>query len=203
MCDMTHSYVWHNSCICFPRLIPACDMTHSDICHDSFIHVTWLIHMCVMAHSYVRHDSFICVPWLIHASDITHSYGCYNSTSQTNPSDLNPRGERQVDKKNGHAKWFFSSWPWVQNPNQNFWLNPQHTHLHAHKHTRANTHTLTHVYTYTLKPRTKLIDFQTKWKSKPATNGWTRKLIQKAARCGVATINRLLKMTGLFCKTAL
>jgi len=36
MCDMTHSYVWHDSFICA--------MTHS--------YVPWLIHMC--------HDSFIC-----------------------------------------------------------------------------------------------------------------------------------------------
>jgi len=44
----THSYVWHDSCIC----------------------VTWLIHMCDMTHSYVWHDSFICVTWLIRMCDI-------------------------------------------------------------------------------------------------------------------------------------
>jgi len=37
MCDMTHSYVWHDSSIC----------------------VTWLIHMYDMTHSYVWHDSSI------------------------------------------------------------------------------------------------------------------------------------------------
>jgi len=42
-----------------------CDMTHSYVWHDSFICVTWLIHMCDMTHSYVWHDSFICVTWLM------------------------------------------------------------------------------------------------------------------------------------------
>ena len=36
MCDLTHSHVWHDSC------------------------VTWLTHMCDMAHSHVWHDSFTC-----------------------------------------------------------------------------------------------------------------------------------------------
>jgi len=51
MCDMTHSYEW--------------DMTHSYVWHDSFICVTWLIHMCDLTNSnvwhktrsYVTHDS--------------------------------------------------------------------------------------------------------------------------------------------------
>jgi len=87
MCDMTHSYVWHdssNGCswlyengsfTCVTWLIHMCDMTHpmdvvrcmgmthSYVWHDSFVCVTWLIHMCDMTHSYVWHDSFICVTW--------------------------------------------------------------------------------------------------------------------------------------------
>jgi len=35
-----------------------CDMTHSYVWHDSFICVTWLIHTCNMTPSYVWHDSF-------------------------------------------------------------------------------------------------------------------------------------------------
>ena len=73
MCDMTHSYVWHDSFICVTRLINMCDMTRSYVWHDSFICVTWLIHMCDMTDSYVRHDSFICVKWLIHMCGITQS----------------------------------------------------------------------------------------------------------------------------------
>jgi len=72
MCDMTHSYVWHDSFLCVTWLIPMCDMTHSYVWHDSLICVSWLINMWDMTHSYVWHDSFatsyvwhdsfICVP---------------------------------------------------------------------------------------------------------------------------------------------
>jgi len=87
MCDMTHSYVWHDSFIRVTWLIPY-------MWHDTFINmnesaqtnllchtpvalyaghmstikcVTWLIHMCDMTHSYVWPDSF-------HICDMTHSY---------------------------------------------------------------------------------------------------------------------------------
>jgi len=71
MCDMTRSYVWHDSFMC--------DMIHPYVYHDSFICVTWLIHMCDTTHSYVWHDSFICVVWLIHMCDMTHSYLWHDS----------------------------------------------------------------------------------------------------------------------------
>ena len=57
MCDMTHSYVWHDSFLCVTWLI----------------HM-WLIHMCSIIHSYVQQDLFMCVTWLIPMSDMTHSY---------------------------------------------------------------------------------------------------------------------------------
>jgi len=59
-----HYYILY--CTCTTWLIHMCDMTHSYVWHDSFICVTWLIHMYDMAHSYVCHDSFICATWLIH-----------------------------------------------------------------------------------------------------------------------------------------
>ena len=68
MCDMTHSYVQHDSFICVSWLIHMCYMTHSYVWHDSFIFVTWL-----MTDSYVWHDSFSCVTWLIHMCDMTRS----------------------------------------------------------------------------------------------------------------------------------
>jgi len=80
MCDMTHSYVWHDSFICLTWLIHVCDMTHSYVWHDSFICVIWLIHICDATHPYVWHDSSICVTWLIHMCDMTHSYVWYDSS---------------------------------------------------------------------------------------------------------------------------
>jgi len=72
MCDMTHSYVWHDSSIYVTWLIHMCGMTHPYIWHDSFLYITWLIRTCNKTHP--RHDTFICVTWLIH--DMTHSYVC-------------------------------------------------------------------------------------------------------------------------------
>jgi len=68
MCDVTHSYVRHDSLI---YITHTCDKTHSYEWHDSFIRETWLIH--------TWRDSFICATWLtntwlIHTWDMTHSY---------------------------------------------------------------------------------------------------------------------------------
>ena len=40
-----------------------CDMTQSYVCHDSFMCVTCLSHMCAMTHSCVWRVSFVCVTW--------------------------------------------------------------------------------------------------------------------------------------------
>ena len=61
----------HVSFICVTWLIHMCDMAHSYVWHDPFICVTWPIHMCDMTHSYVWHDPFICVTWPIHMCDTT------------------------------------------------------------------------------------------------------------------------------------
>jgi len=66
VCDMTHSYVWHDSFVWATCLTRTWAMTHSYVWHDSFICVTWLIHMCDMTHLYERHVSLDRVPWLIH-----------------------------------------------------------------------------------------------------------------------------------------
>jgi len=74
--NMTHSCVPFitRDVIC-SWLIHTCDMTHSYVCHDSFICVTWLIHVCDMTRSsvpfvtrYVCHSSptmwsVACVPF--------------------------------------------------------------------------------------------------------------------------------------------
>jgi len=55
-------------------LVHVCDMTHSYMWHDAFIYDTWRIHICDMTHSYMWHDAFIYVTWRIHICDMTHSY---------------------------------------------------------------------------------------------------------------------------------
>ena len=65
MCDMTHSYVYHDSVIVWNDSF----ILQHHVWHDSFTCVTWLIHMCDMTHPYVWHDSFIRLIWLIHTCD--------------------------------------------------------------------------------------------------------------------------------------
>jgi len=80
MCDMTHSYVWHDSSIWVTWLMHVCNMTRSYVWYNWLLCVTWLIHMCDMTCSYVWHDSSICVTWLIHKFNMTHPYGfCWYS----------------------------------------------------------------------------------------------------------------------------
>ena len=50
MCDVTYSYVWHDSFTWW---------------HVSFIRVTWLVHTNELTHLHMWHDSFICVTWFI------------------------------------------------------------------------------------------------------------------------------------------
>jgi len=58
ICDMTHSYVWHDLLTYVTRLMDMrrasfiCDMTHSYVWHDSLTYVTWLMDM--WHHSFIR-----------------------------------------------------------------------------------------------------------------------------------------------------
>ena len=72
MCDMTLSYVWHDSCICATWLIHMCDMT---IHRSRSANWTWRRRQdwrWMMTQSYMWHDSCVCVTWLIHMCDMTH-----------------------------------------------------------------------------------------------------------------------------------
>ena len=72
VCDVTHSYVWHDVFICVTWRIHMCDMTHSYVWHDAFLYVTWLIHMYDMIFSWL-----ICMcdmTWRIHMCDMPHSH---------------------------------------------------------------------------------------------------------------------------------
>jgi len=86
MCDMTPSYVGHDSLIRVTWLIES--IVQVVACVVTLICVTWLIHMHDMACTCVRHDSFIhvtrltrlndavaipiCVTWIVHMHDMTH-----------------------------------------------------------------------------------------------------------------------------------
>jgi len=63
--------------IYIPWSIHICDMTHSYEWHDSFIRVTWLLHMCHVIRSYVWRDSLIFATSRIHKCDVTHWYVPY------------------------------------------------------------------------------------------------------------------------------
>jgi len=65
--------------ICVAWLLHMCDMTHSYVWHDSFLGVTWLIHMCDMTYSYVWYDSCPGV-WKIQKKSCSHfTYFCGKS----------------------------------------------------------------------------------------------------------------------------
>ena len=78
------------------RLIHTCEITHSYMRHDSFICVTWLIHMCVtllihicdMTHSYVWHDSFRRV-WRVSLISLQISDRRQSSRTMTAGNDTN------------------------------------------------------------------------------------------------------------------
>ena len=57
MCDMAHSYMWHDLFICVTRLMYTCDMTRS------YVHMC----LCVMTHSWVRYST-------IHMCDSTYTH---------------------------------------------------------------------------------------------------------------------------------
>ena len=88
LCDMMHSYVWHDSSICVTPRIHMFGMAHWCVRHACkcvtwLIHTCaiWLIHVCDMTHSRyfpcdVLHSSvwlawFTCVTWLIRMCDMT------------------------------------------------------------------------------------------------------------------------------------
>jgi len=74
MCDMTNSWVWHDSFVRATWLICTCDMTHLYMQRDSFVCATWLICVCDVTHLCVRRDSFVCATWLTCTCNVTYLY---------------------------------------------------------------------------------------------------------------------------------
>ena len=79
MCDMTHSYVWHDFFVCVTLCIHMCDMTHPYVWHDSFACATWRIHTCDFNYmtcvTCVTRVTCVtclkCVTWVVHMCDNT------------------------------------------------------------------------------------------------------------------------------------
>jgi len=80
-CDMTHSYVWHDSFtlrvaidVCYMRV-----MSHMWMRHDSFIRVTWLI--CIACSNwyllYASHVSYINAPRHMYILTFIHMRDTY------------------------------------------------------------------------------------------------------------------------------
>ena len=60
-CDMTHPHMtWLIRMRPDTWLLHRCDITHSYVTHDSFMFVEWLIHICGMTNSYLWHDIHMC-----------------------------------------------------------------------------------------------------------------------------------------------
>jgi len=77
-CDMTHSYVWHDSFIWVSTPALRSPRTASGyvcpVTWRSFLCVTSVLHMYRRTHSYAWHASFICVTCPIPMCDISLSY---------------------------------------------------------------------------------------------------------------------------------
>jgi len=105
-CDMTHSYVWHDSLL-QARLTHKRDKSHS-ICHMTRSYMWYDSIICVTYELYHRHDSlpnmtcltpyvtwrihtcdmtdFICVTWLITAGTTTETCDMTHSRCDVTPS---------------------------------------------------------------------------------------------------------------------
>jgi len=75
MCDMTHSYMWHDSFICVAWLIHICDMTHSFEWHDSFICMTFVVFVYIFVHIYVWVMSHLLTIHVTHMNESCQTYG--------------------------------------------------------------------------------------------------------------------------------
>ena len=96
MCDMTHSYVRHDSFICVPCLIHMCDMTHSYMLYYSRTHVTRLLLQhagCEDTGAHARTRKFNGV--LCNCNTLQHTVTLQHSTPVVNILALMPEQESQ------------------------------------------------------------------------------------------------------------
>jgi len=83
ICNMTHAYVWHASCVLATCLVDKCVVTRGYVWRDSLMWAKWKhinrydlnIHTYIVLKRYVCCDSLVCVTWLIDVSQMkTHKH---------------------------------------------------------------------------------------------------------------------------------
>ena len=201
ICDMTHSSVQHDSFISATWLIRKCDMTHSQVWHDSSISATWLVcksgmifpqvwrDVCVPHDLSICHASFICVAWRIHVYDMTYScvtwrihvYMMYTCMTRDLFSDVT--SPTAVNDLHVWVTWLTLMY------NMPHYCMHTCEHAHTHKHTHTQSHTRTHAHSHT---HTGTHTHTTIREIRLYCLNWNH--------YGVATISRLLKIIGLFCR---
>ena len=79
-------YMWHDSCMHVPWLIPTCATNWGIldwVWYRLYVHVTWLIHTCAMTHWYVCHElRNLGLSWYrlyIHATRLSHTCETHDS----------------------------------------------------------------------------------------------------------------------------
>jgi len=70
MCDLTHTFVWHDVYTRMTWLNPICDITPQYVWHDTFMQATWLIHTRHVTQILQKFDK-----WRLSILQILHSYG--------------------------------------------------------------------------------------------------------------------------------
>ena len=85
--------------------IHICDMTHSYVRHDSFVCVTWLIHRCDMILLHGCHDTLTCVRWLI---AMCYNKGAFSHSPDTHMWGLTPRCVRHKSFTSVTCGWDMS-----------------------------------------------------------------------------------------------
>ena len=231
MCNMTHSYVWHDSFICVTWLIHMCDMTHLCMCDMARPWVWHVSFMCDVTYSCVWHDPFMCVVWLIHVwhdSSIVLMHVWHDSLPMIAMNDwvLDVSFTSAVGLFCKCSRSLLPQWmtcaAWLTPMPYPYgtWLTPEwrihvwHDSFTWLIHMWHDSFTqLIHVWHVSSKSDSFICELRItgllcgKWQETASfflSVVWLAYFACLFAACyGVATISRLLKITGLFCKRAL
>jgi len=169
-------------------------MTHPSVQHDSFVSVAWFFHKCdvtyachttypyAMPRSYVWHDAFMCMTWRIHVwHDVFMCDMMYTCMTRDLFSDVT--SPTAVNDLHVWVTWLTLMY------NMPHYCMHTCEHAHTHKHTHTQAHARTHAHSHT---HTGTHTHTTIREIRLYCLNWNH--------YGVATISRLLKMIGLFCR---